>query len=136
MLRMIKGRLKNVGLLQADVTADTNSTGVSLKDFNSLALLFSVGAFAFDGTNKAVLKVEHSDDGVTYVACDAADLDNPESANIVKTIDSAPEGDQMYEIHYKGNKAYARGVIDVSGTVDFPASIVAVLGYPEIMPPL
>lgn len=136
MLKMIKGRIKHSGLLQADVTADVNSQSVDLQDFNSLALLFSIGAFTPSGTDKAVLKVEHSDDNITFVACDASDLDTSESANIVKTIDTGSEDDQMYEVHYKGNKRYVRGAIDVSGTVDFAASVVGVLGYPELMPPL
>lgn len=136
MLRMIKGKVKFSGLLQAGVTADVNTASVDLQDFNSLALLFSIGAFTPSGTDKAVLKVEHSDDNSTFTACDAADLDNPESANIVKTIDTGAEDDTMYPIYYKGNKRYVRGVIDISGTVDFAASVVAVLGHPELMPPL
>jgi hypothetical protein len=98
--------------------------------------LFSIGAFAFDGSNKVACKVEHSDDNITFVACDAADLDSSESANIVKTVDSAPEGNAMYEVHYRGNKQYVRGVLDITGTVDFAASVVGVLGYPELMPSL
>lgn len=136
MLRMLKGRIKNKGLFQADVTADQNTASVDLQDFNSLTLLFSIGAFTPSGTDKAVLKVEHSDDNSTFTAVGADDLDGAESAGVVKTIDTGAEDDAMYEVHYKGTKRYVRGVIDISGTVDFAASVVAVLGHPEIMPPL
>lgn len=136
MLKMIKGRQKDLKLFVADVTSDQNSASIDLKDLNALKLIFAIGAFAFDGSNKVALKVEHSDDNSTFVACDAADLDASESANIVATVDTVPEGDAIYVAHYRGTKRYVRGVLDITGTVDFAASIVAIGSYPEMMPPL
>lgn len=136
MLKMIKDKLKFSKLHVSDVTADVNTSSFDLKDTNALALMFSVGAFAFDGSNKIALKVEHSDDDSSFTACDAADLDNPESANVVKTIDTAPEGDATYMAHYRGNKRYVRAVIDVTGTVDVAVSVNAIGGHNEFNPAL
>lgn len=114
------------------VTADLNSASVDCKDINSLAFLVAVGAFAFSGVNKIGLKLQHSDDDVTFV--DVTETYEG-TAPLVKELAAAADQSKSHLVEYRGGKQYARLVLDVSGTVSAPIAVVAMSIHPELKPP-
>jgi hypothetical protein len=115
------------------VTADVNTAEVDCQDLNSLGFIVSVGAFAFSNTNKIGLKLQHSDDNVTFV--DVTEVYEG-VAPLVKELDTPAEQSSSHLVEYRGGKRYARLQLDVSGTVSVPCCVVAVSQHPEKMPPL
>lgn len=135
MIKSLKDVLKfEQALKPQTITADTNCAGINLADVNALTFLVSVGTFTFTGTNKIALKIEHSDDDSTYVACTADEIFEGEGASVALTLNDAGQAEKCHAIHYRGYKQYARVVLDVSGTVSVTASVDAVKGYNELNP--
>lgn len=120
-------------LAPQEVTADINTSGVDCQDLNSLAFIVAVGAFAFSGTNKIGLKLQHSDDNSTFV--DVADVYEG-TAPLVKELAAGADQSKTHLIEYRGGKRYARLQLDVSGTVAVQTAVVAISHDPEKMPPL
>jgi hypothetical protein len=131
MLRNLAQKTKSLMLLAAQsVTADINSASADLQMFRSFAFLVSVGTFTFTGTNKVALKIQESDDNVTFT-------DAPNSAyyeGAVTELDTAGEASKVHVIQYRGEKRYVRMALDVSGTVAAPMAIVGLSTDLEIMP--
>lgn len=114
------------------ISADTNCAGVDCTDINSLAFLVLVGAFAFTGVNKVALKLQHSDDDVTYV--DVTESYAGATA-IAKELAAGADQNKSHLVEYKGGKKFARLVLDVSGTVSVAMAVVAMSIHPELKPP-
>src|SRR4051812_25045529 len=108
-------------LVPAVRNSDTNSTGLDLRDSESGALLFHIGASAdtLNGTNKIELEMQESDDDTNYTAVANADVNNYVTGTNVgtaKVVLSNATASQAYLMGYKGNKRYIRGVLNFSGT--------------------
>lgn len=122
-------------LVPAVRNADTNSTGLDLRDCDSAALLFHVGASAdtLSGTNKIELEVQESDDNSTFTAVANADMNLYAAATNAGTgavVVSNATASQSYLFGYKGNKRYIRGVLNFSGThsTGTPIGVVGLRG--------
>lgn len=120
--------------------ADANGTGVDCADFMATEFVVTVGndGVTFDGTNYLVVEMEESDDNSAYTDCaQAAVLGATVGANgAVITLDSAHATATAYRVGYRGNKRYARPVLNFVGThgVGTPVSIVAVQHGPRVAP--
>lgn len=141
MNRSLKDTLKITSCkLPVAVTADANATGVQTSEFGSLAFLVHVGTpdAAFDATNKVSINLEESDDDSTYAVVDADGMFDGETpaSGIFKILDDTADKDQMYVVHYRGVKKFARIALDVSGTVSCVIGVSAVQGHSELQPPL
>lgn len=139
MIRTLKAILKSIMVLIDDsLTATAATTGVNLADFNAVMFDLAVGVFSFTGTNKVSVVMQHSDDDSVYTNCQAADMMDPEDGDngIVKILDGAGDDNKAYQFHYKGEKKFVRLNLVVGGTVAVVTSVVAVLGYSEMQPPL
>lgn len=135
MLRSLMAKLKAVKLLApVAYTATVASAGVDTAGYGSLMMLVGSGAFAYDGTNKVSITVQHSDTDGSYVDVDAADLFEPESGAIAKILDATADGDAVHPIFYLGNKRWVRVNLVADGTVASVLSVEAVLGHPNAMP--
>lgn len=101
--------------------ADTNSTGVDLKDCDDVVLLFHIGANVdtYSSSNKLDLEVQESDDNSTFTAVANADITNYVTGINTGTVAEiiANSGcSQIYQVGYRGTKRYIRGVLNFSGT--------------------
>jgi len=131
------GKLKNIiGLAAASVTASVESIGVDVADAGSLFFNVCVGDFTFTGVNKVSIKLQHSDDNITFVDCVDADIFEAEDGanGVYKLLDDVADKESLYSVHYLGNKRYARIALVVAGTVACPMSINAIQGHLETMP--
>lgn len=138
MLRNIAAKLKFLQVLaNQSITADTNTTGVDCEAFGSMGFLVSVGAFAFDGSNKIDLKMQYSDDNVTFVDVPESEMYSVDgAAPIAKSLKAAGDASKVHFLEYRGAKRYARLALDVTGTVSVGVSVATVGGHSELMPPL
>jgi hypothetical protein len=118
------------------VTADVNSASVDTQDLSSLGFLVAVGAFTFTNANRIDLKLQHSDDGTTWVDVAQEHIYADTTAPIVKSLVAAGDASKTHLVEYRGGKRYVRLVLDVSGTVSVPTSAIAISLDPEKMPPL
>ena len=94
----------STSLAPAARTTTANGTGVALAGFNSVAILFVVGAIT-DGTH--TVKVQESDDNSTYTDVAAGDLIGSLSALSANT---------NQKVGYKGSKPYVRAVTTITGS--------------------
>lgn len=108
-------------LVNATVTADANSTGVSLAGYSGVAFLVDVGnsGDTLSGSVKIELEIEESDDNSTYT--DAANADVMDYVTGTNTgcfaVIDAPTEDSLVVVgQYVGTAAYARCVVNVTGT--------------------
>lgn len=139
MLKSIKDVLKFSNVIEAQaITGAVSGTGVDVENGGSLTFLVSAGDFAFDGTNKLNLIVQHADvdvDGSYAAAADADIFDAEDGANgIAKVLDSTLDKETVHAIHYRGNKRYVRIRVTEGGTVDVPLSVVAIQGHLKANP--
>jgi hypothetical protein len=130
-----------VSLVPAVRTADVNGTGVDLRDFDGNTITFNVGAegITLSGVNKIELKVEVSDDDVTYVACPNDDLlrfVTGVSTGTVVVLDDNTKAPGIYSTQYIGPRRYVRGALDYAGTHGTGTIISCVVkrGYPHFAP--
>lgn len=128
-------------LVPAVRNADVNSSGMDLRDSESAAILFHVGASAdtLSGTNKIELEVQESDDNFTFTAVANADLNNYVAATNAGTgmvVVSNATASQAYLVGYKGNKRHIRGVLNFSGshTTGTPIGIIGLRGGNHLQP--
>ena len=109
-------------------TTTKTSTAVDLQGFNSASILFSIGqsADSLSGSIYWTLKLQHSDDDLSYGDLDAADVLG--SASIV--VDSTSEDELVYRIGYVGKKRYLKGIATPTGTHSSgtPIGIIALRG--------
>ena len=142
MLRSLMAKLKVVTLLApVAFTATVKSVGVDTAGFGSMFFNLMIGAFAFDGTDKVTITMQHSNTDVDgdYVDVKAGEAYNPEGGAalpaVMKVLDEAGDADKTYNFHYLGSKQFARIVLTEAGTVSTIIAIQAVKGHPQQLPP-
>lgn len=131
-----------VSLVPAVRTADTNGSGVDLRDYDGNLICFNVGAagITLSPTNKIDLRIEASDDNSTFTAVADADLMNYVSGGAatgtVAVLDDPAKAPLLYATQYIGQKRYVRAVLDYAGThgTGTPISAVVKRGFPHIAP--
>lgn len=91
------------------------STAIDLQGFNSLDVVFAIGQAGdtLSGTVYWTLKLQHSDDDVTYTDTVAADLLN---STVTSVIDASTKDKMAYAFGYVGGKRYVKGVATPTGT--------------------
>jgi hypothetical protein len=111
------------------------STAIDLQGFNSASVVFTIGQSGdtLSGTVLWTLKLQHSDDDVTYVDVPLADLTNG-AATVV--IDAPLEDRTAYSFGYVGPRRYLKGVATPTGThsVGTPIGMLALRGTPSYAP--
>lgn len=128
-------------LVPAVRNSDTNSSSMDLRDSESAALLFHIGASAdtLSGTNKIELEVQESDDNSTFTPVANADMNLYAAATNVGTgavVISNATASQSYLFGYKGSKRYIRGVLNFSGThsTGTPIGVIGLRGGNHYLP--
>lgn len=123
-------------------TAAVNSAALDLQNFDSAAILFSVGApgDTLSGANRYELQVQESPDGSTWTAVADTDLTHVVSGGVatgtVAIINANGLGNGVYFTGYKGNLRYVRGVIYVAGTLTngTPIDVIGLAARPRLGP--
>ena len=132
-----------VSLVPAVRTADTNGTGVDLRDFDGNLIVANVGVegITLSPANKIEVCVEASDDDSTYAAVADADLMGNVATGATATgtmvvLDDNTKAPALYAVQYIGQKRYVRVVLNYSGTHATGTAISAVVkrGFPHIKP--
>jgi len=115
-------------LSSVSVTATGNGLTVDTNGFLSAELIVNTGIFAFTGTEKVSIKLQHGDEDDLADAVDvpAADL---LGANIV--LDDAADDVSTFRQGYIGKKRYIREVHTIVGTVAAPIGMEFILGHPK-----
>lgn len=128
-------------LTPATRTADANGAGVDRQGFESVEHLVFVGLSGdvLSGALKIDLKLEESDDNVTFTAVTAAEDvvgGTVAAGGIFATIDDPSEDETAFRIGYVGGKRYSRIVMDLTGvhTNGTPTTAAALLGHPHRSP--
>lgn len=109
-------------LASAPRTADANSGGMDLRDAESAALLFALGANGdtLSGTTYIELEVQESDDNTNFAAAANSDLTNfvagSSNTGTGKKVAANADANQAYMVGYRGSKRYIRGVVNITGT--------------------
>lgn len=125
-------------LASATRTADADGTGVDLQGFESATVVAHFGAegITLSTSNKIEMKLEHSDDNVTFSAVTSASdvVDGTvDASGIFATADGNDDIPAVFTIGYVGGKRYIRAVIDYSGThgTGTPAGATVIKGHPR-----
>ncbi len=130
MLRNLAQKVQAVLVLAAQaVTADINTASVDLKEYRNFAFQVLVGAFAFTGVNKIALKIQESDDNVSF-----ADAPAEAYYNGVKELAAAADQSKLHLVEYRGNKRYIRLALDVSGTVNAQVAVAGLCTELKVQP--
>lgn len=109
-------------LLPAVRTADTNGTGVDLRNFDGNLINFNVGApgITLDASNRIELNIEESDDDSTYNAVADVDMLGGTTGGIatgcVAILTGNAQASKSIQAQYIGTKRYVRGKIEMVGT--------------------
>ena len=110
-------------------TTTKTSSAIDLKGFNSAAVAFAVGATGdtLSGSIYWTLKIQHSDDNVTYTDVGVEDLHN---AAATAVVNSNSLDEVAYSFGYKGAKRYLKGVAIPTGShsTGTPLAVIALLG--------
>lgn len=110
-------------LAPAAYTGNATGSSVDLQGFHAAAFLIVAGAIT-DGTH--TVSAEESDDGTTWTAVDAADLDG----SFVALTTGA-----VQKVGYKGAKRYVRAKTTVTGATTGGVYTVSVLrARPTVAP--
>lgn len=93
----------------AAYSATANGTGVDLQGYEGALFVYDMGVFG--GTSPtATLKLQESDDNVTFTDVAAADLEGTQPAAITGAADQI-----IARVGYKGSKRYLRAAITAIG---------------------
>jgi hypothetical protein len=104
-----------------------NGTTVDLRGYDSAMITVTFGAYT-DGTHAPSL--QHSDDGVGFVAVAATDL-----TGILLTASNSSLANSVQRVSYLGSKRFVRGVLVVSGATTGALSDVSIVrGHPRNSP--
>ena len=106
------------------VAADAEPTGTDRKGWDGTLHLVNVGARGdtWSVAHYIDLILQHCDDDATWVAVTSADdiqFDGTVetiASGIIKKLDAAGDGSQIYEVGYIGPKRYSRIYLDFTGT--------------------
>lgn len=119
-------------------TADTNGSGVDLRDNDSNLLMSNIGTpgVTLSGTDKILIEVEESDDNSTFTDVADADLINPKTGVNTGTMavyDGTTDAAGIVLNGYRGSKRYIRLVANFVGTHGTGTAVSAsvVLGHPH-----
>ncbi len=119
----------------ATATTTQTSSTIDLQGYDSLSVVFSIGASGdtLSGSVYWTLKLQDSDDDSSYSDVAAAGVLNT-AATV--TIDDPTEDDTAYTIGYSGGKRYVKAVATPTGTHTngTPMAIIALRGTPSIAP--
>jgi hypothetical protein len=111
----------------ARTNGTANGTVVDLHGYEGAMVVFSFGAWT-DGTHMP--SVQHSDDGVTFYAVDADDLQGTLSA-----MSSIAGQNAVQRIGYIGSKRYLRAVlVTASATTGALSGANVLRGHPALAP--
>ncbi|MBN9065176.1 MAG: hypothetical protein J0H60_01515 [Rhizobiales bacterium] len=141
-MRDLSSLVSAAALLPAAVyAADNTPAAVDLNGYESAVLFLHVGigGITFDATNKIEFKLTHSDDGTTYDAVTADDVQGVASVGtggIVKALVAAHAADDVTKIGYMGGRRYLKLLADFSGThgTGTPIAATVVKGNPRFAP--
>lgn len=100
-------------------TGTANGAAVDLQGYHAAALVVYFGAYT-NGTHTPAL--EHSDDGTTFSATTASDLDGSFTA-----VASAGGANTLQRVGYRGSKRYLRAVMTVASGATGAASAAVVI---------
>jgi hypothetical protein len=136
MLKNVVNKIKKVFLLAPQVlTADALTASVDLQFMLNFAFEVIVGAPGFTGTDKMALKVLHSDDDITFVACAETDLYSYVSGNIAKELVAVSDEDKVHMIEYRGSKRYVKLELDIQGALtNVPVAVSGLCTSYELNP--
>ena len=104
------------------LSADTNTTGVSIaavKELEIAALVGTCGNATLHSTIYISLELEESADNVTYTDVAEADMLGAVSGTTTgqfAKIDAKTKDDTAYACGYRGNKKYVRAVVNFVGS--------------------
>lgn len=112
----------NIGVVQsiapADLAANTDGTSIDLLGFDSVAFVVTTGTRTASGA--FTLKLQESDDNLTFTDVDAAHYQAPVSGNL--------SADSTAKIGYRGFKRYVRPVLTKGSGTSMFASVIAIKG--------
>jgi hypothetical protein len=117
--------ISNVAVVEAIppavYSADNTPAAIDLYGYDTamIALHIGAGGITFTGTNKVEFKLTHSDDGVTYDAVTADDVQGVASVGaggIVEALTAAHADPSITRIGYAGYRRYLKLLADFSGT--------------------
>lgn len=150
---MAKDLVNNVkittGLVPATRTADTLSSACDRQGYQSVAILFHIGAIGdtASGSVYAEAELQESDDNSTYTPVANADLlfkagRSAASGSAVgtffqsKTTGAADTGSATYIVGYRGTKRYLKVNYNVTGTHTngTPVAVTFVLSHADYAP--
>lgn len=110
-------------------TTAKTSTAIDLQGYNSASVIFNIGLAAdtLSGSVYWTLKLQHSDDDISYGDLAAADLNNP---SLTVVVDSSSKDRAAYSFGYLGNKRYLKALATPTGTHSSgtPIAITALRG--------
>lgn len=109
-------------------TGTSNGVAVDLMGYNAAALLVYFGTYT-NGTHTPSL--EHSDDGTSFSAVQAAELDGA-----FTPVTSSGGVGSIQRVGYRGSKRYLRAVMVVTGGATGAASCATILRGKAGMEPL
>lgn len=116
-------------------TTTKTSNTIDIQGFDSLNVLFAVGQSGdtLSGSIFWTLKLQHSDDDVSYADVAVTGLNSP---NATVVVNSASLDRTVYAFGYAGGKRYVKAVATPTGThsVGTPIGVIAVKGNPNIRP--
>ncbi len=126
--RDIKNSLSvNQSLAPASRTASANGTGVDTRDYDSVAVVFSLGLYT---AGEFTFDVEESDDDVTYTSVASDDLQGT-----LPTLGSTDDDNVDSIVGYSGSQRYVRAVCATgSPTGDAVFGATVVLSHPHQEP--
>jgi hypothetical protein len=140
------------------VVIDRGATNNRIYDALDFHFWVGAGGITFSATNFLALKLEDSDDNVTYANVTTPTIGNPlavrslisgaagapffgqdpDANGYVRLINAAKAGADAdpFSVDYIGHKQFARASIVFGGThaTGTPVSLWATLGYPNILP--
>lgn len=116
-------------------TTTRTSTAIDTQGFNSALVLYAIGQCGdtLSGSLYWTLKLQHSDDDVSYADVAATDVLN---SSLTVTIDSSSKDRQVYAFGYQGGKRYLKAVATPTGSHSSgtPIGILSVLGHAGYKP--
>lgn len=116
-------------------TTVKTSTTIDLQGYNAANIIFSIGLAAdtLSGSVYWTLKLQHSDDDISYADVAITDLNSP---SLTVVVNSAVTDKNAYSFGYQGAKRYLKAVATPTGThtLGTPIAIVAVRGTPAYSP--
>jgi hypothetical protein len=144
-MRDLANNISIVTALNAALSADSTSSAIDLKGFDSacVAISVGVGGITFSSSNKIEFLLTHSSDDSTYTAVTAADvrlLTNADASvgtgGIVRSLVAAHAAPTVAKVSYIGDKRYLKVMADFSGThgAATPICVNVIKGHPASAP--